>query len=45
MAINEATLNQLLGQAVVDYGGTYQTVLAVIGEKLGCTRPWPTPSR
>lgn len=35
MAINETALNQLLGQAVVDFGGTYHTILAVIGEKLG----------
>jgi 2-polyprenyl-3-methyl-5-hydroxy-6-metoxy-1,4-benzoquinol methylase len=35
MAINETTLNQLLERAIVDFGGTYHTVLAVIGEKLG----------
>jgi SAM-dependent methyltransferase len=35
MAINETTLNQLLERAIVDFGGTYHTALAVIGEKLG----------
>ena len=35
MAINETTLNELLGRALVDVGGTYQTALAVIGDKLG----------
>jgi SAM-dependent methyltransferase len=35
MAINETTLNQLLERAIVDFGGTYHTTLAVIGEKLG----------
>ncbi len=35
MTINETVLNQLLAQAVVDFGGTYHTALAVIGEKLG----------
>ena len=38
MAINETALNQLLGQAVVDFGGTYHTALAVIGDKLGLYR-------
>ncbi len=35
MTINETVLNQLLVQAVGDFGGTYHTALAVIGEKLG----------
>ena len=35
MAINETALNQLLERALVDIGGTYHTVLAVIGDKLG----------
>jgi 2-polyprenyl-3-methyl-5-hydroxy-6-metoxy-1,4-benzoquinol methylase len=35
MAINETTLNQLLERAIFDFGGTYHTALAVIGEKLG----------
>jgi 2-polyprenyl-3-methyl-5-hydroxy-6-metoxy-1,4-benzoquinol methylase len=35
MAINETTLNQLLERAIVDFGGAYHTVLAVIGDKLG----------
>jgi len=35
MAINETTLNQLLERAIVDFGGTYHTALAVIGDKLG----------
>jgi 2-polyprenyl-3-methyl-5-hydroxy-6-metoxy-1,4-benzoquinol methylase len=35
MAINETTLNQLLERAIVDIGGSYHTVLAVIGDKLG----------
>ena len=35
MAINETALNQLLERTLVDLGGTYHTVLAVIGDKLG----------
>jgi 2-polyprenyl-3-methyl-5-hydroxy-6-metoxy-1,4-benzoquinol methylase len=35
MAINETALNQLLERALLDFGGTYHTALAVIGEKLG----------
>jgi 2-polyprenyl-3-methyl-5-hydroxy-6-metoxy-1,4-benzoquinol methylase len=35
VAINETALNQLLEQAIVDFGGAYHTTLAVIGDKLG----------
>jgi SAM-dependent methyltransferase len=35
MTINETAVNQLLERAIVDFGGSYHTVLAVIGDKLG----------
>ncbi|HWP93174.1 MAG TPA: class I SAM-dependent methyltransferase [Thermodesulfobacteriota bacterium] len=35
MAINEETLHQLLGKAIVDFGATWNAPLVVIGDKLG----------
>lgn len=35
MAINEENLNQLLGRFLNDFGGTFHSAMAVIGDKLG----------
>ena len=35
MAINEEKMNQLLGQFLNDFGGTFHSAMAVIGDKLG----------
>src|SRR5436190_2459669 len=35
MAINEAKMNELLGRFLNDFGGTFHSAMAVIGDKLG----------
>src|SRR3954464_1349581 len=35
MAINEEKLNELLGRFLNDFGGTFHSAMAVIGDKLG----------
>jgi SAM-dependent methyltransferase len=35
VTINEHKLHELLGKAIVDFGGVYQTALTVIGDQLG----------
>jgi SAM-dependent methyltransferase len=35
MAVNEAKLNELLGRFLNDFGGTFHSAMAVIGDKLG----------
>ena len=35
MAINDEKMNQLLGQFLNDFGGTFHSAMAVIGDKLG----------
>jgi len=38
MAINPDTLNELLGKAVVDFGGTFHAALVQVGDKLGLSK-------
>src|SRR6187399_703557 len=35
MAVNEEKMNELLGRFLNDFGGTFHSALAVIGDKLG----------
>ena len=38
VTVNEEKLNDLLGRFVVDVGGTFQAISAVIGDRLGLYR-------
>ena len=35
MAVNEEKMNELLGRFLNDFGGTFHSAMAVIGDRLG----------
>jgi hypothetical protein len=42
MAIDEAKLNEFMGNFVRDMGAVAHAATVVVGDQLGCTRRWPT---